>query len=181
MILMFKEELLSDFVGTVIDIETIGEFDRTYRQDSRQYRNIQQVIFGYITNDRIHIYCAKGKDGIDQLAKRIVRGLDTINRPFYAFNCDFESGVWFHHLGIQIRFDGELNVSRLESKRDAIHSLGIPNYNDPFKDKGLLCIKAWENRRYKFAIAHNRACLLKERDILINRGYRTPNELQFVT
>jgi len=180
MILMFKEELLSDFEGTVIDIETIGELDRSSKQDSRQYRKIQQVIFGYITNDRIHIYCAKGKDGIDQLAERIVKGLDTLNRPFYAFNCDFESGVWFHHLGVQIRFDGELNGSKYESKRDAIHSLGIPNYADPFNDQGLLCIKAWEGRRYKLAVAHNRACLIKEKDILIKRGYRVPNELQFV-
>jgi len=30
------------------------------------------------------------------------------------------------------------------------------------------------------AIAHNRACLLKERDILIKRGFRKPDELKFV-
>jgi hypothetical protein len=30
------------------------------------------------------------------------------------------------------------------------------------------------------AIAHNRSCLLKEKDILLLRGYRKPDELEII-
>ena len=58
--------------------------------------------------------------------------------------------------------------------------LGISNYDDPFYDNGYLCKIAWENGEFDRAMAHNRACLLKERDILIKRGFRKPDELKFI-
>jgi hypothetical protein len=36
------------------------------------------------------------------------------------------------------------------------------------------------NGKIKRAIAHNRSCLLKERDILLKRGFRRSEELNFV-
>jgi hypothetical protein len=36
---------------------------------------------------------------------------------------------------------------------------------------------AWQNGEFDKAIAHNRACLMKERDILLRRGYRKPDGL----
>lgn len=33
---------------------------------------------------------------------------------------------------------------------------------------------------FKNVVAHNRACLLKERDILLKRGYRTPDKIELV-
>lgn len=39
---------------------------------------------------------------------------------------------------------------------------------------------AWDNGGYNEVIAHNRACLLKERDILLKRGYREPDILEFI-
>ncbi len=68
----------------------------------------------------------------------------------------------------------------MNAKAKAVRDLGIPNYDDPFYDKGLWCMNAWHNGEFDKAIAHNRACLLKERDILIKRRFRKPDELKFV-
>ena len=178
-----REDVTSDFDGTVIDIETRGEpnKNRAYVifNDSRQCENMQQVILGFINRNELNIFCAKGEEGIKELVSQTKQILDSLSRPFYAFNADFESSVWFHHIGIIINFDGELQKFKFEKKAEARKSLNIPNYNDPFNDEGKLCMIAWENGEFDKAIAHNRACLLKERDILLKRSFRTPNKIQF--
>ena len=178
MIIEHKENIFSNFQGTIIDIETIGEFLNQY-QDSRRYRNIKLVIFGFMNRQGIHIFCAKGALAIDELKEETRKMIDSLERPFYAFNSDFERGVLFYELGREIDFDGELQEGR-ESKARAVSDLAIPQYNDPFFDNGLLCMRAWENGEFDSAIAHNRACLLKERDILLKRKSRIPDELRFV-
>ncbi len=45
---------------------------------------------------------------------------------------------------------------------------------------GLQCSEAWKRGDVDKAVAHNRSCLLKERDILLERGHRTPDTLRFV-
>ena len=178
MIIEHEEDISSNFEGTVIDIETIGEFLNQY-PDSRRYRDMQLVILGFINRHILHIFCAKGLRAIDELKERIDKIIDSLERPFYAFNTDFERGVLFYELGKKIDFDGELQEGR-ESKANARSYLGIPNYDDPFYDNGYLCLKAWENGEFDRAIAHNRACLLKEKDILMKRGFRKPDELTFL-
>ncbi len=182
MIIEHKEDINSDFKGTIIDIETIGEFNRQYRgtHDSREYQNIQQVIFGFINGQGLHIFCAKGTEAINELKEKTEELIDLLQRPFYAFQSEFERGVLFYELGKEIDFDGELQRYRGESKGNAKAELYIPNYDDPFNDVGKLCMTAWENGEFDKAIAHNRACLLKERDILLKRGAREPEELKFV-
>lgn len=173
------EDIESDFAGTVIDIETIGDFNRQFN-DSRRYMDIKQVIFGYINSKHLRIYCAEGEEGIEELQRKTPEILKNLERPYYAFNCEFESGVWFHHVGVKIDFDGELQAVRFESKKAAVKYLEIPNYDDPFFDIGFECIKAWNTERYNKAVAHNRACLLKERDILLKRGNCQPQVCKFV-
>lgn len=80
---------------------------------------------------------------------------------------------------IDIETIGELQRWKYEHTKDAVLSLGIPNYDDPFSDQGGKCMKAWQDGIFDKVIAHNRACLLKEKDILLKRGYRRPNELLF--
>jgi len=172
------EDISSDFEGTIIDIETIGNFLNQY-SDSRRYKNIQLVIFGFINRHTFHIFCAKGIKAISELKKKTDGIIDSLERPFYAFNSEFERSVLFYELGKEIGFDRELQEWR-ESKANACSYLGIPNYDDPFYDKGYLCMKAWENGEFDKAIAHNRACLLKEKDILSKRGFREPDGLRFV-
>jgi len=177
-IIEHREDTSSNFEGTVIDIETVGGFLNQY-PDSRRYKDIQLVIFGFINRDALHILCAKGMRAINELRERTEKIMDSLERPFYAFNTDFERGVLFYELGKEIDFDGELQEDR-ESKANARSYLGIPNYDDPFYDNGYLCMKAWENGEFDRAIAHNRACLLKEKDILLKREFSEPAELEFI-
>jgi len=178
LIIEHTEDVSSDFEGTIIDIETIGEFRNQYF-DSRRYMGIQLVIFGFINKEGLHILCAKGMEAISELNEKTGQLIDVLPRPFYAFNTEFERCVLFHELGREIDFEGELQEGR-ESKATTRSYLGILNYDDPFYDKGILCMIAWENGEFDKAIAHNRACLLKERDILLKRGFRKPDELEFV-
>ena len=178
MIIECTEDISSDFEGTIIDIETIGEFLNQY-SDSRRYKNFRQVIFGFINRYGLQIFCAKGMEAISELNGKVESVIDGLGRPFYAFNSGFERSVLFYELGEEIDFERELQEGR-ESKANARSYLGIPNYDDPFYDSGFLCMKAWEAGEFDRAIAHNRACLLKEKDILLKRGFRTPDELKFV-
>jgi len=178
LIIEHKEDINSNFEGTVIDIETIGEFHNEHF-DSRRYKDIQLVIFGFIDRHNLHIYCAEGIEAISELREITERVINSLERPFYAFSSEFERGVLFHQLGKKIDFDGELQRGR-ESKAKARKRLGIQNYDDPFYDRGLWCMNAWNNGEFDAAIAHNRACCLKERDILIKEGFRKPSKLKFV-
>jgi len=178
-IIEHKEDIISDFEGTVNDIETIGEFLNEYT-DSRRYKDIQLVIFGFINRQALHIFYAKGTEAIGELKEKTKDIIDSLKRPFYAFNCEFERGVLFYELGKVINFERELQKEKYESKVNAVRDLDISNYADPFYDKGLLCMGAWKAGQFDRAIAHNRACLLKERDILLKRGFREPAKLRFV-
>ncbi len=172
----YEEEVASDIQGTIVDIETIGDFRNAYN-DSRRYENIISVIFGYIDRERLHVYCAEGETEIPELKTLIKSLMNELKKPVYAFNVEFETCVLFHHIGIEEVFERELNLEKYERKSKAVNILQIPNYSDPFFDDGLLCKKAWENTEFEKAIAHNRACLLKERDILLTRGYRKPDRI----
>lgn len=172
------EKMKSDFEGTIIDLETIGSFNREF-YDSRIYAGIRPVIFGYIDKKGLQIHCAKSKKSITKLNKKMDEMLEGLERPFYAFNSSFERGVLFHTLGKEIEFEKELNLRKFERKASAVANLGIEQYGDPFNDVGKLCMEAWEAGKLKDAMAHNRSCLLKERDILLKRGHREPDTLWF--
>jgi len=170
------EKTKSRFEGTIIDIETIGEFCYDY-DDSRHYQDIIPTIFGWINKDELNIFCARGMNAIEELKEKTTHTLPNLGKPWYAFNCSFEKGVLFHSYGTKIKFKGELNEKKFEKKKNAVAKLGIPNYDDPFYDSGFECLKAWKKGHYKHAVKHNRSCLLKERDILQKRGYRKPDKL----
>ncbi|MBU4245594.1 MAG: hypothetical protein ABIF85_05635 [Nanoarchaeota archaeon] len=179
MVMIHKEKMISNFNGTIIDIETIGNFNKSY-EDSRRYANIVPVIFGYMSTESIQIHCAKNVDSLEKLKKIMADELSTLRKPFYAFNSDFERSTFFHSLNKQILFEGELNKEKFEPKWRVVTELKIPQYNDPFNDVGLKCSEAWQNGNLKDAIAHNRSCLLKERDILLKRGFRSPDNLKLI-
>jgi hypothetical protein len=177
MVIIHQENVSQEkFKGTVIDLETIGPFCRVYT-DSRQYKDIRSVIFGAITKDSLKIYCAKSPASMGKLEDIINDELDVMPRPFFAFNTHFETGVIFHSMNREIIFDGELQERKYEAKRNAVAALKIPQHDDPFYDDGLKCSKAWQNGDLAAAVRHNRSCLLKERDILLKRGYRSPEAL----
>lgn len=174
-----KEPVISEFDGTIIDLETIGNFTNEY-EDSRRYSKIRPVFFGYITKKGIEIHCAEKKADIEELLSNIQKIIPALPRPFHAFNTPFEMGVLFHSLTEKVVFERELNKKVFEKKLFAVQDLRLSNYNDPFHDRGELFPPSWEKGNMKDCIAHNRADLLKEKDILLKRGFRQPDEFKFV-
>ena len=177
MILEHSEIIESDIDGTIIDIEFIGHFNRFFSaDDSRRYKDIKLVIFGFINRESLNVYCAKGMESVPELNIKTSEVISNLKRPFYAFHCRVESSVLFHVLGHAVPFDGELSSELHENKAKAVRELNIDNYDDPFFNDGNLCTQAWNDLKFEEAIAHNRACLLKERDILMIRNFRKPND-----
>lgn len=179
MVKIVEEKIESKFKGTIIDIETIGRFRENYT-DSRRYKEIIPVIFGFINDQGLNVLCAKNRNSIEKLKLKVKEILPQLKTPFYAFNSDFERGSLFHHLEIPIEFHGELNKEKFEAKWLAVRNLEISKYDDPFNDNGKACMEAWLRGEVDKAIAHNRSCLLKERDILLKRGFRKPDYLRLV-
>jgi hypothetical protein len=178
MIHIFEEKSPAEFNGTIIDIETIGTFNERYpeAEDLRRYQWMSQVIFGYINRHGLYILYVTQKKDIPELNTKVAELVDTLERPLYAFNAAFEMCMLFRQLGNkQINFEGELQNRQYESKINACRDLGISGYGDPFDGKGYYCTLAWERGEIDKAVAHNRACLLKERDILLKRGFRKAN------
>jgi hypothetical protein len=178
MVKIFEEGVKSDFQGTIIDLETIGFFQNY--DDSRKYKQITPVIFGSINKDGLRILCAKSSSSIQLLRCNILDLIDKLDRPFYAFNSLFERGVLFNHLSRPVEFEKELNKETFEKKETIVSALKIPNYEDPFFGDGKACMMAWLRGDINHAILHNRSCLLKERDLLLKRGFRKPDELRIV-
>lgn len=179
MIKVYIEKIKSDFKGTIIDLETIGYFRKGYH-DTRRCKDITPVIFGCINNNGIKILCAEDEDSIPALKKKIKALLPKLKNPFYAFNTNFERSVLFYFLGKKIEFQGELNQGLYEPKREVVLELSIPNYDDPFYDDSMACLRAWVQGDIDDSVMHNRSCLLKERDILLKRGFRKPEKLVYV-
>ena len=178
MLIFHNENIDSKFEGTIIDIETIGGFCREHGDDdSRTYSKLVPTIFGYITKDELNIICAKGKTGLENLEKKVIEILPALKRPIYAFQSRFERGVLHHCYNYSLKVDGELNADRYEWKGNACSELNIPNYDDPFNNIGKKCIFSWLRGDYENSLKHNRSCLLKERDILLKRNYRKPDNL----
>jgi len=171
------ESAPTNFNGTIIDLETIGSFDRRY-SDSRAYADHKTVIFGAISCGILSQHYIRSSETIPNLTKEIEKILGALQRPFHSFNTHFEIGVLSHTLGRRITFEKELNRTKYEKKQHVVIALGIPEYNDPFFGDGLKCMEAWKTGAVEKALAHNRACLLKERDILEKRGAREPDSLQ---
>jgi len=123
-----REEIVSDFKGTIIDIETIGDFNGRYRNtgDWREYEGIQQVIFGYVNSQYLQILWVKQKEEIAELNDRVAKIIDTLEKPFYAFNTAFEKNVLTCQLGRAVNVECELQREKFESKSNAVRELRIP-------------------------------------------------------
>ena len=180
MLKFFEERVSSDIQGTIIDIETIGEFDESYPDDSRRYRNIIPVIFGYLTNSRLKICFVENRGGIPAFKEFLIYHIHKLERPLYAFNCRFEVGVLYNFCNLEINIERELNSQRGEAKWYVINNLGLDQYDDPFNGSGLACKNACLRGKTDDCIRHNRSCLLTERDVLQRRGYREPDEVKLV-
>ena len=168
MIIKHTESALMRVEGTLIDLETIGEFDRRFHSsDTRYYAQLLPTIFGFITGNELVQYCAEEPSDIPALVTKMNDLLPTFSPPFFALNCIFEQGVCTHKC--EFPLDPLIDVrggNTYERKWDVRARLGISTYNDPFNGDGYKCMTEWEKGNYPDCMKHNRACLLIERDIL---------------
>ena len=166
------------FKGAVIDLETE---ERPFLDElcgAARYKNCS-VCCGILDKNKVEII-AKTYNVSDDLFVRVVdEKVKRISHPYYAFNVGCDMALLSKLLGREIRFDRELQKKQYESKRNAVQTLGMPNFDDPFNGDGRLAAKAWtkhvethEKGCVENIIAHNCACLLKEYSILVRRGYR---------
>jgi hypothetical protein len=168
MILLENKTGHMNISGTIIDFETVGEFDKRYQfSDSRRYASHKPTIFGYLTGDRMVQYCAEGVSDIDNVITQMNEILPVLEPPFYALNCHFERGVCTHSCTFTpSRLLDVRGENSTESKWAVRRRLGIPTYDDPFNGKGYQCLLEWQKENYPDCLKHNQACLQIERDIL---------------
>ena len=173
-----------EFKGTIIDIETLwkprvkGAIKyKTYEIEAYDDQTI--ISFGYLTRQdidkdliKLKIYCCENIAEIDQLNEKIKKGIFTLNRPYYAFQHYFEKYVIKLNCDVNIQFDYELNNTHFEKKENVVKELGIDSFNDPFNGVGGKCMESFNNGTIDDVIKHNRSCLLKEYEILTERGCR---------
>jgi len=173
------EELIeTSFLGTIVDIETIGEFGRVkggvlpigsdYLQ---RYREMKITAVGMLFAGKMVIHVANGVHSLDTFQKTAVQLVSESAEPRYAFNKAFEEGCYFWNSGHEfLEFDYELQRYPRERKESVVKSLNIDNYGDPFNGKGAKCKDAFLSDDLNGIMKHNRACLLKESQILAMRG-----------
>jgi hypothetical protein len=175
-ILYLEDEPLN---GTIIDLETIGPIDDESK-GTKRYTKVKPYIFGYLTENMLAQKYVEHPDRIPELIRFIkkIDFSDAFRRPLYAFFTEFESGVIYCSTGKKILFDGELKCGS-GGKESAVRKLGIKSYEDPFPGAGLRCIEEFKKGDIAVCLNHNRASLLKERDILFSRGFVEPAKIEF--
>jgi len=175
-----KEPVDCDFEGTIVDFETIGLFTPMpshrleFGQDFiRKYQKIKVTTVGILSGGVLQIAIALGREHLDMFGKKALSIVSGSDRPLYAFNKPFEEGCLFWISRSMFNFENELQAFAMENKERAVQQLKIPSYNDPYRGQGRRCVDAFIKGDLENIAKHNRACLLKERDILGIRGART--------
>ena len=175
-----QEQVDCDFEGTIVDFETIGPFTRVssrrleFGQDFIQkYQKIKITTVGTLSDGVLQIAIALGQEHLDMFGTKALSIISRSDRPLYAFNKPFEEGCLFWISRSMFDFENELQARAMENKERAVQQLKIPSYNDPYRGKGFRCVDAFVKGDLENIAKHNRACLLKERDILRIRGART--------
>jgi len=166
MVLARREKASMRFGGTIIDLETIGSFNRAYPPwDPRHYASISPTIFGYLTGSTLVQHCAEDTEEIQEIIEIMRDALPRLEQPFYALNCSFERCIITNTCKQNHPFRDVRGNKYHGSKWTIRQNLGIPTYDDPLHGDGLRCMHEWHQGNYDDCLRHNRACLLIERDI----------------
>jgi hypothetical protein len=165
--------------GTIIDLETIGSLRNEFK-DTRRYEKVKPYIFGYLNGNTIIQKYVEKPDHIPHLVQWIKEAILTTlsQKPLYAFFTEFETGVIYCATGMKINFDRELKMGS-GGKESIVKKFGIRAYDDPFPGTGVKCIDEFKRGNIENCLKHNQACLLKERDILFERGFVDPDKIEF--
>ncbi|MHA1637592.1 MAG: hypothetical protein ACTSUB_06200 [Candidatus Thorarchaeota archaeon] len=174
---MHREQVETTFEGTIIDIETVGEFRRVggfspLGQDYLgRYKDMKITTVGFLSENELSVFFVKDAESLDNFRKKAISILKTRTAPTYAFNKSFEEGCYFWNSGQEsLHIDNELQSFTGEKKENVVIKLGINKYDDPFHGEGRKCVSAFFQGNIDDIVKHNRACLLKENQILAKRG-----------
>ncbi|MHA2024685.1 MAG: hypothetical protein ACW98U_02195 [Candidatus Thorarchaeota archaeon] len=173
-----KERVKTVFDGSIIDIETIGDFSEVNRGTPpmgsdylKRYRSMRITAVGVLSAGKLTICVANGYENLDAFQKIATKVMRDTSVPLYAFNKTFEEGCYFWNSEERsLEIDYELQQAVLERKEDVVKALNIDDYDDPFHGKGVRCKSAFASGDLQSIMKHNRACLLKENQILSKRG-----------
>jgi hypothetical protein len=166
MVLENTEQVETKFKGTIIDLESIGDFNYDFpRWKPEHYLGIRPTIFGYLTNDMLVQYCAESESEIPVIVDEMKKTIPKLEEPFYALNTHFESCVILNTCSLEPPFRDVRHYKLSGGKWDIRKFLGFPTYGDPFNGIGYRCLLEWKKGNYYDCLKHNRACLLIERDI----------------
>lgn len=160
----------------VVDVETT-DLLRNVGNDARQ---LIPSIVGILDGERIMQYCLLHDGRRDEMRKKVLVELESIKKPFIAFNGAFDrlvifglTGVYFPFMDIQ-EYDGQKKRSSIEDKK-----IVLP-FQDPFNGNGCAAVDCYSryaatgNKQFlEEIIRHNQACLVYELLIaqnLISRG-----------
>ncbi len=174
----YQEKIDTDFEGTIIDIETIGEFTKVgfgtlplgtdYLQ---RYKEMKITTVGTLSEGKLTIRIANDSNNLLSFQSTAIRKMRESLSPLYAFSKPFEEGCYYWNSNYQfLEIDYELQGRVYEKKQVVTNSLAIRNYSDPFHGDGGKCKDAFLSGDLDKVVAHNRACLLKENQILLKRG-----------
>jgi len=164
--------------GTIIDLETIGPLNDGLDGIER-YKDVKPYLLGYLTGNTLVQKYVERSDDIPSLIEFIKEtNFTDFPKPLYAFFVEFETGVIYCSAGRKLLFDRELKKGK-GGKENMVKKFRISNYDDPFPGQGIKLIEEFTNGNIVDSLRHNRACLLKERDILYRGGYALPPKISF--
>ena len=173
-----EETVEADLKGTIIDIETVGDFRAApFCQDTEdylsRYRDMRVTTVGILAAGQLMVFAAKGVDHLTAFQKSAIKFMSKATGPLHAFNKAFKEGCYYWNSGREILdIDREIQMTKGEKKEVVVRGLGLSGYDDPFNGEGRLCVRAFQSGKVEDIIKHNRACLLKEYGILNKRGAR---------
>ncbi len=169
----YVENIQTDIVGSILDLETIGEFSRggAVNNAFAEYREIKITTVGVLTRDKIVIRIANGQNALSEFQELAVEMILDTKRPLYAFNKRFEEGCFYWASGgRRLIIEHELQRFPREKKENVVRMLGIDSFGDPYHGEGRRCVVAFAAGDLESIVRHNRSCLLKEAQILKKRG-----------
>jgi len=175
------------FVGAVIDLETDGQPFSDNCHGAGRCKLQSAVSCAILNESRVEVIAKTWESPDWVFTKEVEKGLAQTKHPYYAFNAGFDMAILSKLLGKEVAFDRELQQFDRQRKGSCRQSLGIPNFDDPFHDRGYLASEEWkkhlktrEKECVKKIMAHNLPCFLKEYCILVRGGYRVidPNSVK---
>jgi hypothetical protein len=167
------------FEGAVIDLESDGEPFQDYLYGAHRYAKHSATSFGILDKDHVEVITKTYETTDEQFVQEVEKALHEINRPYYAFNAEFDMALLSKLLDKEIAFERDVMV--IYAKKELlVGKYGISNFDDPFKGEGNLAGISWkkhlQTRDMKYVlhiVAHNRACVLKEYSLLLYHGYKS--------